>query len=174
MERLLFGQLLSNIANPSSDKTPMDLSAAGQSTPRRRRRGAEAIEFALVFPVFLVVLFGTFDYGMLFFTQFQANAVVHASLRAGGLVAPTETERLNGGCEGCRIAVGQAASDALADLGISVPAADLKPELVAVSGVCALVFDADIPNSPIIGMFPAPTSYAIRSSVPAQQVTLCN
>ena len=38
-------------------------------TRARRRRGANAIEFALTLPIFLALVLGTMDYGLIFMTQ---------------------------------------------------------------------------------------------------------
>ncbi|MCO4745336.1 MAG: pilus assembly protein [Proteobacteria bacterium] len=124
-------------------------------------------------PVFLTLVFGAFDYGLMFFTQFQASAVVHTALREGALVAPSEYERAYGGCDECQAQTGERASSALDSLGIDVAANDLKPDLVQLAGACALVLRAEIPYTPLIGLFSVPDHYIVSSSLPAPMVPLC-
>lgn len=139
----------------------------------RSRRGAEALEFALVLPVFLALLAGAFDYGMLFFTQFRVNAELHQSLRWGALQRPTDLEREFGGCEQCIEAATEDAVAVLAEIGIDMHARELTPSLAPLDGTCALVLEADIPHTPLVGLFHVPTTYTVKSALPAQQVTRC-
>ncbi|TNE91242.1 MAG: pilus assembly protein [Deltaproteobacteria bacterium] len=141
---------------------------------RRHRRGAEAVEFALVFPVFVTLLAGTFDYGMLFFTQFQVNAELHHSLRWGSLQTPSDREREVGGCSACLQQADADAEDTLEALGIDLERTDIETTLVQMDGHCSLVLEAAIPHTPLVGLFSTPETYVVRTSTPAQQVTLCD
>src|SRR6476619_3535339 len=49
----------------------------------RRRRGANAIEFALTLPLFLFIVFATLDYGYLFAMQAMLDDAVVLSCREG-------------------------------------------------------------------------------------------
>jgi Flp pilus assembly protein TadG len=53
----------------------------------RQRRGANAIEFALVLPVLLTILFGTMDYGWYFFQRMGLTEAVSDAARAASVVA---------------------------------------------------------------------------------------
>jgi Flp pilus assembly protein TadG len=53
------------------------------ATTRRRCRGAAALEFALISPLFLAVLFGMIDYGLYFYQRFAISAAVRDGIRAG-------------------------------------------------------------------------------------------
>ncbi len=53
-----------------------------------RRRGAEAIEFALVMPVFLAIALGMIDLAWMFYTQSSLDVSTHIGCRAGALIDP--------------------------------------------------------------------------------------
>lgn len=53
---------------------------------RKTRRGANAIEFALTFPVFLAMSFGMMEFGWYFSRVAQVNSASLDGCRAGGLV----------------------------------------------------------------------------------------
>jgi Flp pilus assembly protein TadG len=57
-------------------------------TPVRRAtsRGGAAVEFALVLPIFLAVLFGIIDYGWFFYQRFTLAAAVRDGLHYGASV----------------------------------------------------------------------------------------
>jgi hypothetical protein len=53
-----------------------------------RRRGAEAIEFALVMPVFITVSMAMMDLAWLFYTESSLDVSTHIGCRAGALIDP--------------------------------------------------------------------------------------
>lgn len=53
-----------------------------------QRRGANAIEFALTLPVFLALVLGTMDYGLIFMTQAGLDNAVSIGCREGAMVDP--------------------------------------------------------------------------------------
>lgn len=55
---------------------------------RRPRRGAEALEFALVLPVFVLLLVGMADVAWLFYTESSLDAATNIGCRAGALIDP--------------------------------------------------------------------------------------
>ena len=61
----------------------------------RDQRGASAIEFAIVFPVLILILFGIIEFGVAFFTQEVLTNASREGARAGIIQAtpkPTESE----------------------------------------------------------------------------------
>jgi len=56
--------------------------------PRRRRRGAHVIEFALTLPAFVALMAAMFDFGWLFFQQAMLDNAIHEGCRAGAVVDP--------------------------------------------------------------------------------------
>lgn len=60
---------------------------------RRGRRGQSLVEFALVIPVFLLILFAIFDFGALLYSRMTViNAAREAARAATLLATPTYTE----------------------------------------------------------------------------------
>lgn len=57
---------------------------------RRNRRGGNAIEFALTFPLFLMVLVGLMDYGYLFAMQAGIDNATSIACREGAMVDPAK------------------------------------------------------------------------------------
>lgn len=64
----------------------------GSSPPRARsrlpRRGAEAVEFALVMPVLISILIGMIEMSWLFYTRASLDSSTSVGCRAGALVDP--------------------------------------------------------------------------------------
>ncbi|KVD80896.1 pilus assembly protein TadE [Burkholderia sp. ABCPW 14] len=56
--------------------------ALGRFRPRRFQRGATAIEFAILFPVFFMVLYGIVTYGMIFAAQQSLTLAATEGARA--------------------------------------------------------------------------------------------
>ena len=75
-------------------------------TRSKHRRGANALEFALIFPIFWLLLGGAADLGWLFYHQSILDAATVVGCRAGAIVDPgwNETDMAN---------VEQAANDAM-------------------------------------------------------------
>jgi hypothetical protein len=55
---------------------------------RRRERGATAVEFALILPVFLTLVMGSIDWGYYFFVQQIATNAAREGARAGTVIDP--------------------------------------------------------------------------------------
>ena len=55
---------------------------------RESRRGSQAIEFALIFPVFIALVFGGLDYSWYVLQRYTAMDVVAGGCRAGPLCHP--------------------------------------------------------------------------------------
>jgi Flp pilus assembly protein TadG len=58
---------------------------------RRRERGVAAVEFALILPLFLTILFAIMDFGWLFFQQLVITSAAREGARAGA-VAETDSQ----------------------------------------------------------------------------------
>jgi hypothetical protein len=50
--------------------------------PRRRQSGATVVEFAIVLPLFVAILFGIVDYGWYYYQKFTLAATVQAGVRS--------------------------------------------------------------------------------------------
>jgi Flp pilus assembly protein TadG len=55
---------------------------------RRRRRGSTHLEFALTFPIYVVVLFGIVDGGWLYYQQASLDSATRIACRGGTTVDP--------------------------------------------------------------------------------------
>ena len=64
------------------------MNTAPHSLLRRSRRGANAIEFALTLPAFLLMLFGMIEYGGYFASQAMVDSVVTIGCREGAMLDP--------------------------------------------------------------------------------------
>lgn len=122
--------------------------------PRKRLRGASALEFALTFPVFIMLVGGMIDFGWYFYHQASLDSAVHLGCRRGvtrdpglGLVnlADVETDAavslldaLNANGLEC---------DSSAGCVVDVGHVGAKPSLTM---TCA----ATLPFSPLMGLAP--------------------
>ena len=58
----------------------------------RTRRGAAALEFALIFPVYTMLMVGILDYGWLFYHRAALDSAASSGCRSGSLVDPGMNE----------------------------------------------------------------------------------
>lgn len=130
---------------------------------RSGRRGASAVEFALVAPILAVLCLGMIDYGFLFNQQSQAMSGLTGALRAAtNIVPPINADP--GTCGECVNTAQAHASLAMADLGIPVFDDQLEPQIVNIAGTCALQLTVDLPHEPIVGLIPMPETYQIQTA----------
>jgi Flp pilus assembly protein TadG len=57
----------------------------------RSSKGAVAVEFALIFPVFIFMIFAMFDMGRFLIVQMSMNSAAHAGARAASMSATAST-----------------------------------------------------------------------------------
>src|SRR4029077_11241646 len=60
---------------------------------RRRRRGSEILEAALMFPIMLALAFGTVEFGYYFYTEHNLESAAREGVRAAVPAGLTTTER---------------------------------------------------------------------------------
>lgn len=63
-----------------------------QVRARRARRGANAVEFALCMPIWVMVVIAIIDFGWVFFQATSLDAATNLGCRAGSLVDPGEND----------------------------------------------------------------------------------
>ena len=63
----------------------------GKNDARNRQRGAAAVEFALVLPLFLTLVLGAIDWGWFFFIDQLITNCAREGARAGTILAPIPT-----------------------------------------------------------------------------------
>jgi Flp pilus assembly protein TadG len=82
---------------------------------RNPQRGAAAVEFALILPLFLTLLMGTLDYGYYFFSDQIVTNAAREGARAGTLVPPAA------GADAAKAAASAAAAAYLTANGLGCP-----------------------------------------------------
>jgi len=76
---------------PSPRRPSPALARPGTRPSRRRReRGSNLVEFALLFPLYLLVVAITFDFGWYFFMRAVAQTAVRDGCRAGAVIPPDD------------------------------------------------------------------------------------
>ncbi len=111
---------------------------------KRMRRGANAIEFALLAPVILTVTFGIMDYGWYFATYSIAQRAAQEGAQVGGQT-PLEEDPAG--------AAKLAAGDMIAD---NYPANSMVVEYVATVTADSVILDLTLEFDPLSGFVPTP------------------
>lgn len=125
------------------------------SRPHTRRRGANAVEFALTAPVLLLLVMGTFDYSWYFLQRQMVLASAQVGSRAGSQTKLSELPES---------AAAEAAEEALTanyfgpiPSGTSVTASVVDGRMVRV--------DIDLPYRPLTGYLPVPADITVASQM---------
>lgn len=124
--------------------------------PNRARRGALAIEFALVLPLLLALATAVIDYG---WYLSRASRVVVATRDGARLGVTYSTDE----SPAPHVVAQQHARDALVEAGI--PCADgceVTATLGAVDGVPSLTLNVSAPFTPLTGLVPTPTEMRVE------------
>jgi Flp pilus assembly protein TadG len=129
----------------------------GPRLKRDGRRGTAAVEFALVLPLFVVILFGVIEYGWVFYQTFSVASAVRDGLRTGATVPMTASP------DSLATAL-QSTKDRLAGVGITPSAVTLNAQYKDVWPSKTLWLSATMPYKPLLGFVPVPTdiSYEMR------------
>lgn len=130
---------------------------ARRTPSQRKRRGAAAIEFALLLPVFIAILFGIIEWSWFFFQQGNVIASVRDALRYAVTLpqtaSPAPDQEAETRCATNLRGVGFSTSQ-VTDANITAVYTGSTPEET-------LTLRAEVPYRPIIGMnvfFPASIS----------------
>jgi hypothetical protein len=132
------------------------------STPRLRRQGANAIEFALTLPVFVALVLAIFEFGWMFFMRSTVIHAVRDGCRAGAVIPQLEvpspasvaTQQMSDFLEGYAV-------DCRTDserCGISVTTTGESPYQTM---DCSI----SIAYEPLVGMIPHPEYLSARSVI---------
>lgn len=125
----------------------------------RFRRGATAIEFALVSWVFFIMLFGIMDWGWLFFRRSQfMDAVLDGTRRA---VTRSQTDATLPPAEA---AITYTEAN-LTAYGIDPSATTINAIYEGTSPSEVLIVTAWMPYNPLIGLWPTPTTINAQMSM---------
>lgn len=120
---------------------------------RRARRGAQAIEFALVMPLFLAIISGVMDYAFYFTRDASFRHVVHLAARAAAATSFQSDPEA---------AFTSALSSGLAEAGFT-GSVSATATLVGAEGDRFLEIEASLPWDGLIGLTPQPSVLAVRS-----------
>lgn len=136
------------------------------------RRGANAIEFALVAPLLLTMMLGTMDYGWYFLNEWFAMNAVREAVRLGSMQAPADGEA-PGACASCVSTTATKAVTLLDRYGITVNSSVVTPTIIAIDGTCALSLEPTIPHTPLVGFVSVPDHYVLDTVWFLQNVSGC-
>jgi Flp pilus assembly protein TadG len=120
------------------------------NTRSRRRRGAQAVEFAMIAPFFLMMISGIVDFGWYFQQESAVNAIVRDAGRHGSLTSPSTAAATTR----------NAACAALYAERLATSTTDCSEVSVTVSGTSPdqlIAIAADPPYRPLFGATVAPS-----------------
>jgi Flp pilus assembly protein TadG len=125
-------------------------------------RGGTVVEFAIVLPLFVALLFGTIDYAWYLYQKFTLASAVQSGVRAALAVKETDNpDAWQAAVDAAKAALGQ--SGAIAPLSVSFgPAAALR--YTGVRPTRALTLTGQFTFTPLVGLVPMPTPTLISSS----------
>lgn len=117
--------------------------------PRVRHHGLAALEFALVLPLVVMLVFGMVEYGWVFYQQFNVASAVRQGVRKGVTVAMVASPD--------PLAQAKTATEsALAAAGIDPSLASTTAAYSGPPGSVLMTVASSVPYQPIIGLLPAP------------------
>ena len=109
-----------------------------------RRRGGAAIEFALVLPVLLTLLFGILEYGWLFLQQANVLSAVREGVRLGVTYDTADDPE---GIAEARVA------EILSGYGFNTATASIDASITGSSPDAVLTVSAELPYEPLLGLY---------------------
>lgn len=113
-----------------------------------RRRGADAIEFALLLPVLLAVTSAIVDYGWYYSQELSMVAAVREGARIGATVDPDEGSYCS--------AAGNRAREAMTAAGLDGAGARIAASTSGAAPDLVLTVTATVAYSKLIGLLPVP------------------
>ena len=134
----------------------------GRIALRARRRGATLIEFALILPVFLALMLGTFDVAWLFWQNAAMQVSVQDGCRVGAIVDPGQDQVF---MEDLVVASKAAIVARLEALGVGCDDCTVDVTPVEVAGVVTLDCSMRRTGAAVAGLLP---NVALETDVLAQ------
>jgi len=142
-------------------------------TKFRSRRAANALEFALVTPLLVVLLGGLIDYGWFFWREALAVNALREGVRAGSLKSPDADLEAPGQCGACLAhanAAGKAALEAQGFYGVSLTATLERLPATGTPCTYAVVLNPTITHARVFPIVPGPDKIKLRVLSMAQNV----
>lgn len=124
----------------------------------RRRRGGAAIEFALVLPVLLALIFGIIEYGWIFFQQANILSAAREGARLGVTVAQDASPN-PGATAVTRV------QSVLATYGIDAASATITATQSGAAPQETLTVQIAVPYTPLIGLVPTPANLSAQMTM---------
>ncbi len=144
--------------------------------PKRARRwGGTAVEFALIAPVFMIVIGSIADYGWYFYREDLVVNVLQEAARTGGLKKQVTGEAENV-CAACTAGADAAATTGLAGIGISgVTIGSSIVRIPSAGTPCsyAIQMSPSITHPRFFGLVPTPSTIRVRVLALAQNLSTC-
>ncbi|MEO0606168.1 MAG: TadE family protein [Myxococcota bacterium] len=119
--------------------------------PTRARRGSSTLEFALIVPVWCVLVFATLEYGWCAFVQSTLERAVSAGARRGAMVGPYED---------AEVVARARATQVWSQTGLGH---DPRFEGRTVGATGTFEFDGRVPYVPLVGIRILPTPSELRA-----------
>ena len=129
---------------------------------RRRRRGANAVEFAMILPIFLTVYFGVMEFGYFFFEHAAVVNATRDGCREGALYSSTDP------IHSAKIVAEDTIYNNLlaASIDCSIPGrCTITCDYEGVAETLSVKCDVDVQYSPIIGFIPIVPSNHLTTSI---------
>jgi Flp pilus assembly protein TadG len=119
---------------------------------RQSRRGAQAVEFALLSPVFVGLILSVCNWGLFFQNSMTVASATAAGARSGAIATPGDSDdTTNGECSTCGDAAEDAIENLLAAQGIS-GTPTVATSLVDIGGgTCGLHVNVSVAQTPVAG-----------------------
>jgi Flp pilus assembly protein TadG len=121
---------------------------------RRSRGGAQAVEFALLSPVFVGLILSVCNWGLFFQNSMTVAAATASGARAGAIATPGDSDdTTNGECSTCGSAAENSIENLLSAQGIT-GTPTVSASLVDIGGgTCGLHLNVSVAQTPVAGKF---------------------
>ena len=141
---------------------------ASKRARRDRQRGGAAVEFALIMPLFLAILFGIIDYGWYFYQRYALVAAVRDGVRYG-VTFPAASAQSNAKLQA--IADLQVAGSPINYLNVTWgPTSPGTSTLTAPApAMTVMTLSASMPFKPLAGLVPVPATVRYQFTMLLEQ-----
>ena len=131
---------------------------------RQKRRGSHAVEFALLFPIFVTFVLGGIDYFWYLLQRYELTDAVVTGCRTGAIAGEAPyVDAIGIAGETIRDNIGNMGACGVGACGVFVDAAEGPTD-----DIWMLECSAEIVYAPLAGMVPMPTLLTANSSQPVQ------
>lgn len=131
---------------------------------RQKRRGSHAVEFALLFPIFVTFVLGGIDYFWYLLQRYELTDAVVTGCRTGAIAGEAPyVDAIGIAGETIRDNIGNMGDCGVGACGVFVDAAEGPTD-----DIWMLECSAEIVYAPLAGMVPMPTLLTANSSQPVQ------